>query len=256
LQFSYLVVEGPHDAEFIGRLLRLSGLRKLRKIEDLAAYWRPTIPSTFPYRGDLLTRVPVPVFFQSATHSIAVHSAGSISRLVPTVEETFAILGAKRAEISSIGIFLDADWQIPIPNTFARLKAEIEAVSLATPERPGTVNQNGVRTGIFIFPDNHKPGTLEDLLDECAALIYPELRKNAQQFTTGAATAALTKKERREFEKPAGRLKATMGCVANFLKPAKAIQNSIEDNRWLCSESLALDNISKLDNFLKVLVGL
>lgn len=255
MQYSYLVVEGPHDVEFIGRLLRICGLRKLRLIKDLAAYWRPTVPPSFPHGGDLLKRVPVPVFFQSDTHAVAVHSAGSISRLAPTVEETFAILGTKKAEISSIGLFLDAD-QNGAHNPFELLKAKIQTIGLAFPDQPGEVNHTGVRTGIFIFPDNHSPGTLENLLDDCAALIYPELREKAQQFTAGVATAPLMKKDLREFVKPAGRMKVTMGCIANFLRPAKAIQTSIADNRWLCDDSLTLPNIARLNAFLKDLLGL
>lgn len=164
--------------------------------------------------------------------------------------------GLKSAEISSIGLFLDADWQAPIPDTFARLKADIQAVGLPGPDQPGMVNHGAIRTGVFIFPDNHNPGTLENLLDDCAALVYPELRERAQQFTAGAATATHTSDDRKEFDKPAGKMKVTMGCIANFLRPAKAIQTSIADNRWLCEESLALPNIAKLHAFLTDLISL
>ena len=157
--------------------------------------------------------------------------------MVPTVSETLRVPGFKSGEISSVGLFLDADWQTPIPDTFARLKAAIEAVGLPAADKPGTVNHTGVRTGIFIFPDNHSPGTLENLLDDCAARIYPELREKVQQFTAGAATASLTREDRSEFAKPAGEIKVTMGCIANFLRPTRAIQTSIADNRWLCDES-------------------
>ena len=156
-------------------------------------------------------------------------------------------------KISSIGLFLDGDWQIPIPDTFARLKADIQAIRLPFPGEPGTVYQAAPRTGIFIFPDNHNRGTLENLMDDCAALIYPELREKAQQFTVGAATAALTSEDRTEFVKPAGEIKVTMGCIGNFLRPTRAIQTSIADNRWVCDQSLALPN---LHAFLKDLIEL
>ena len=118
------------------------------------------------------------------------------------------------------------------------------------------MNRVAPRTGIFIFPDNHSLGTLENLLDDCAALVYRELREKAQQFTAGAAAVQHTNDDRKEFDKPAGKMKVTMGCIANFLKPAKAIQASIEDNRWLCGESLTLPNIATLHAFLKDLIGL
>ena len=47
-----------------------------------------------------------------------------------------------------------------------------------------------------------------------------------------------------------------MGCVANFLKPTRAIQTNIADNRWLCAGSLALPSIARLHAFLKELIGL
>ena len=256
MQYSYLVVEGPHDLEFIGRLLRAHGLHKVQREKELDVFWHPLIPRLFPPGGELLKRVPVPVFFQSSSNSVAIHSAGGVNRLVPTVGETLKTPGFKWAEISSVGLFLDADWQTPVPNTFGWLKTEIEAVGLPAADQPGTINFTGVRTGIFIFPDNHSPGTLENLLDDCAAVVYPELRKKAQEFTSEAATISLPQEDRIEFERPSGKLKVTMGCIANFLRPTRAIQNSIEDNRWLCNESLALGNISKLDAFLKVLLGL
>jgi hypothetical protein len=224
--------------------------------QKLDALWHPLIPRRFPPDGDLLKRVPVPAFFQNVNHSVAIHNAVGSYRLVPTVEETLRFPGFKSAEVSSIGLFLDADWQTPVPDTFARLKAQIQAVGLRSADEPGTVNHAAPRTGVFIFPDNHNPGTLEDLLDDCAALVYRELREKAQQFTAGAATIQHTEDDRREFDRPAGKMKVTMGCIANFLRPAKAIQTSIADNRWLREESLALPNIATLDTFLKDLIGL
>jgi Protein of unknown function (DUF3226) len=254
LRYSYLVVEGPQDLAFIGRLLRISGLRKVREFERLGAFWRPVVPRAFPVDGDLLKRVPLPVFFQSGSHSVAVHASGGISRLVPTVQETLIILGADRANIASIGLFLDADWGVTVGATFGRIKAQLEATGLPAADEPGVVHDRTPRTGVFIFPDNKSPGTLENLLDQCAAVVYPELRDKARQFTAGAATAPLTKKDRREFTLPAGEIKVIVGTIANFLKPARAIQNSIEDNRWLCSASLDLENIGKLHAFLKALL--
>jgi hypothetical protein len=256
VQYSYLVVEGPHDLEFIGCLLRARGLHKVQREEKLDAFWHPLVPRHYPPGGDLLKRVPVPVFLQSTTHSVAIHSAAGVDRLVPTVEETRRTPGFRSSEISSFGLFLDADWQIPVPDAFTQLKAEIQAIGLPLADAPGRVNQVAPRTGVFIFPDNHNPGTLENLLDDCAALVYRELREEAQQFTAGAATIRHANDDRKEFDKPTGKMKVTMGCIANFLRPAKAIQTSIADNRWLCDESLALPTIARLDAFIQDLIGL
>jgi hypothetical protein len=256
LHYSYLVVEGPHDLEFIGRLLRARGLHRVQRKERLEEFWDPLIPRYYPPDGDLLKRVPVPVFFQSSSHSVAIHSAGGIDRLILTVGDTLDIPGFKSSEISSIGVFLDADWQTPVPETFARLRAEMRAIGLPAADEPGTVKRAVPGTGVFIFPDNRSHGTLENLLDECAALIYPDLREKAQQFTAGVATVPLTNEDRKEFEKPSGRIKVTMGCISNFLRPTRAIQNSIADNRWLGEESLELPTVAQLYGFLKDLIDL
>jgi len=197
MEYSYVVVEGPHDLEFIGRLFRDHGIHKVQREEKLDAFWHPLIPRRFPPDGDLLKRVPVPAFFQNADYSVAIHSAIGSHRLVPTVEETFRFPGFKSAEISSIGLFLDAD-QNGAHHHFGLLSAKIQTAGLPPfPDEPGIVNHTGVRTGVFIFPDNLNPGTLENLLDECAARIYPELRDKAKQFTAGAAAISLTKEDRR-----------------------------------------------------------
>lgn len=256
MQYSYLVVEGPQDLEFVGRLLRAGGLHKVQREEKLEAFWHPLIPRHFPPGGDLLKRVPVPVFFQSPSHSVAIHSAGGIDRLVPTVGETLIVPGFKSPDLSSIGIFLDADWQTAVQDTFAALKAEMQTVGLPAADEPGTVNHAAPRTGIFIFPDNHSLGTLENLLDDCATLVYPELREKARQFIAGGSATSLTNEDLGEFAKPAGEIKVKMGCIANFLRPTRAIQTSIADNRWLCDESSALPNIARLHAFLKDLIEL
>jgi len=256
LRYAYLVVEGPQDVAFIGRLLRIDGLRKIQQIQQLDPFWRPVIPRTFPPDGDLLKRVPVPAFFQSNTHSVAVHSAGGVSRLVDTVEETRAALGAQRDDVTSIGVFLDADWNVAARARFSQIKAQLLRIGLPTAEEPGVVHDGGLRTGVFIFPDNRSSGTLENLLEACAAAVYPELRDTARQFTAAAAMLSLTEEDRREYSMPSGEIKVVVSSIATFLNPTKAIQNSIEDNRWLSGDALKLESIGKLRGFLEGLLAL
>ena len=255
MQYSYIVVEGPQDLEFVARLLRVCGLHAVHREETLDNFWHPLIPRRFPPDGDLRKRVPVPVFFQDVNHSVAVHSAGGIDRLIPTVEETLRFPGFDGQKIASIGLFLDADWDLPVQERFAQLRSEIQAAGIPAPGQPGIVSQAQPRTGVFIFPDNQTAGTLESLLDECAALVYSELRAKAQHFASEAASCSLTQDDRKEFAKPAGELKVIVGCVGNFLKPERAIQVSIADNRWVCDESLALPRIAAVHSFLKDLIG-
>ena len=84
-EFTYIAVEGPHDIEFVARLLKPNGFARVRKLSDLDPYWGNLVPKDFPPDDDLLKRVPVPLFFQTATRSVAIQSATGVSRLVSLV---------------------------------------------------------------------------------------------------------------------------------------------------------------------------
>jgi hypothetical protein len=137
-----------------------------------------------------------------------------------------------------------------------QLVRPIQAVGLPAAEAPGRIDPAAVRTGIFIFPDNQGAGTLESLLDECAAKVYPGLRDEARRFIAGVDRADLTKEDLTEISKPSGETKVTVGCIANYLRPGRAVQNSIEDNRWLCADTLALTKIRNIQEFLRDLLDL
>jgi hypothetical protein len=53
-----------------------------------------------------------------------------------------------------------------------------------------------------------------------------------------------------ELLKPAGRHKAIVGSIASILRPGKAIQVSLQDNRWLRDAALDLPRLSAVKSFL------
>ena len=102
----YLVVEGPQDVELVYRLLKPFNMERVRLEADLDPFFVPLGPGTYPPNGDLLGRVPVPLFLGSSTHVVAVHSAIGDTRLVQTVEEKTIPIDVNR--LTGIGIVLDA----------------------------------------------------------------------------------------------------------------------------------------------------
>src|SRR5688572_21343739 len=114
-KYGYLVVEGPHDIEFVYRLLNPFGLKRVQWKDDLDPYMLPLVPKEFPPGGDLQKRMPVPLFLQSESHALAVHSAIGDSRLVQTVEESRVSinLDSDFNLMTGVGIILDTDRQIP-----------------------------------------------------------------------------------------------------------------------------------------------
>lgn len=249
----YLVVEGPHDTEFLARLLGMWGMHRVQNIRDLEEFWHPIVPRTFPYQGDLLRRVPVPVFLRNQTHSIAIHSASGHTRIPQTLQETSVSL---REPLNSIGIFLDADTQDSINQRFTDLSNEITGFGLETPPSPGEVTNSVPSLGIYIFPDNQNPGTLEDLLLEAGEVNYPALRAAAVKYVDQHPDLELDQRDLEEIQRPAGRNKAYLASMTGILKPGKAVQTSIQDNRWLEGKALKLRRIQAVLAFLRGLLDL
>ena len=256
VRYAYLATEGPHDVEFIARLLRLHGLKRITEEKRLDAYWKPLIPRSFPHGGDLHKRVPVPSFFASGTVSVAVHAAGGDSRIAEAIEETLALLPSRT--LDAIGALLDADTQQTAAQRFLALQERLLALKLPLPGKPGSASQVSPRCGVFILPDNQSQGTLEDVLLECAAQTYPALLSEAQGLVGRIVPGGpeYQPEDMKDFLKPAGRNKAAVACMAGVLRPGKAVQVSIQDNRWLTGQALKLPRVVGVHDFLVSLLQL
>ncbi len=252
-QYGYLIVEGQHDIEFAYRLLSPYGLARVQLVGELDAVFERIIPTKFPHKGDLQKRMPVPLFLQSATHAIAVHAAVGDSQLVATLERHIAQLDVP---MSGIGILLDSDLQAPAAR-YANLRKDMAEKGFALGVTPGQVTVGPPRIGAFVLPDNKTKGTLEDLLLESAAAIYPGLLASAREHVNRASQdTGLTSKDLADFNQPAGRNKAMVGSMASILRPGKAVQASIQDNRWLRAHALAIPRIAAVQTFLAALFEL
>ena len=257
-----LLVEGPHDLEFCARLLKPMGFRRIQQLEILKErhpFWLPLVPERWPQRGDLLARHPVPVFFSNPNgQSVAIINAVGLSKLATRLGIDLAILSVQP---DSIGIVLDADDAgTPHDRHVELVKAitarpEEETAQLQLPKSPGTVSDGPPRCGVFVMPDNESSGTLEELLLEAGGQAYPGLQKAATAYLQGIdGVAGLTSEDLIEFGKPAGRKKAVVAAMASILKPGKAIQVSIQDNRWLDADALRLPRIAGVTRFIQELL--
>jgi hypothetical protein len=257
-EFVYIAVEGPHDIEFVARLLKPKGFARVRRLTDLDPYWANLVPRGYPPDDDLLKRVPVPVFFQTDTHAVAVESAIGISNLVSLVQETLEL--KQGALPGAVGIILDAD-DLQVPQArFDAIVAGLQATgALAVAQAPinmAVVTASAPRWGVYVLPDNVTAGTLEDILLECADISYPDLKQHAQAFVAGFDRTKLTGSDIKDFNKPAGPNKARVACLSSVLKPGKAIQVSIQDNRWFEGDALKLPRVASMSTFLHQLLAL
>ena len=253
-KLGYLVVEGPHDVELACRLLTASAdFTRVREYTALEDSFQKLVPTAFPHRGDLLKRVPVPVFLQGESHGIAVQCAEGDSNLASCMLGTLDVLAP--SSFHAIGALLDADTSASPLERHERLVSEMREVDLKWPSAPGSIHDGAPSTGVYVLPDNVTSGTLEDLLIECGDLVYPNQMKAAREFLE-AALPHCPKKDFKPLHKGVGRKKALVGAVATLLRPGKAIQMSIQDNEWLGAEARKIDRVSRLRTFLARLFGL
>jgi hypothetical protein len=251
MKYVYLVVEGPHDVAAIGRILRINGLNLVNHIGNVNSYWDRIIPRTFPPKGDLLARVPVPTFYQTEGISVAIQTAGGDSGLVGTLSAS--LNNIKLQELTSIALFCDADTKVAKEKIIVLLdnlhkKLNVPGITFAS--RPGEISNGYPRTGIFIFPDNINEGNLENVLLECAATCYPDLLDSATTYVKSVDHRYSAENWTNSSEP-----KAIVGCITNVLKPGKANQVSIQDNDWICRATIdQVTGVSKLSQFLTELI--
>lgn len=265
---TFLLVEGPHDAEFMARLLKLRGFKQRTTLSAIPAHFQKLFPTDFPATEvtPLIERHPVPGFYQN-THQWLVMLIGGGSKSAITLAA--ALRSARIAEFTpdAIGVFVDQDQDATPEDARDRFidefnKEEDLPVTLNFKIQPGTVVQDQPRVGLFVLPDNHNTGALEDLLLECGEINYKALRDKALTFRDDTLTnAKLTDDDLKEYGEPAGQKhiskqkKAWVSAMGAILVPAAAIQNSIRKNRWLEGAALNLPRIQAVQKFLDDLIA-
>ena len=253
VRYCYIVAEGIQDIEFLICLLKSRGLRRVTRLSSLDPFWEPLVPKTFPVDDDLMKRVPVPVFVQNTELSVALHSAIGITRLSNTIEESLALIPA--SQIFGIGLVLDADDEQTPQKRFEELISKLSPLGLSVPSVPGEVMKGSPRCGIFITPNNSESGTLEDILLKCAEVNYPDLLNLSNNYVSEIDATQLTQKDLEEFKKPAGKNKAIIASISSILRPGKALQVTIQENRGIDEQTMALYSVKLLKIFLDEVTG-
>ena len=246
-----IIVEGAHDIAVIERVLFLNGIKEhIDTDEDLPAVWKHVIPARYPFADNRLDRItPIPSFVRNDEVSVAIKNAGSDKAIISTLQQMIHVMQISDiAQINGIMLVCDADLKSASDKRDTILSMWTDAYNL-TLDKTGM--QLGTQVGniplhMFVFPDDKNAGNLENLLLETAAVAYPDLLKLASEYINSA----------KSFSKNLGReqdvKKATIGCIANTMKPGKANQVSIADNEWITEETLKkCAMVAKLDVVIK-----
>ncbi len=144
-KYGYIIVEGPHDVEFVCRLLRPFGLHRIQFEVDLDPFFVPLIPRKYPPDGNLLKRMTTPLFLQSSSHAVAIHSAIGDTRLIQTVEENAGFIDV--GQMTGVGIILDSDSQISVADRYAKIRTGMQAKGFLLPAIPGSISPGTPKCG-------------------------------------------------------------------------------------------------------------
>jgi len=249
-KLGYLVVEGPHDVEFACKIIKHRSSKRIsrvQQIEELDPTFKELVPDKFPHGGDLLKRVPVPIFLQNEEFGIAIHSAGGDTKIADCLKDTVDLIGLDK--FNSLGVILDSDSKEP-PNTrHKKLLDLLESLKDIFPEQPGSVSEELLKTGIYVFPDNKSQGTLEDLLIEAGYFSYGKQLESAKEFVQKIKIECCPR-EYKDLYLPAGENKSVIGAVVSLLRPGKTTQVSIQDNNWINSKNIEDGRIKEFSDFL------
>lgn len=239
MRFVLIMTEGPHDVEAIAKILRLRGYSEKNNKKEIPEALQVFIPKSYPFDvdGHMERGVPRPSFLTADNKYVVIFNAGGISRIVNKLSDSLSMMRASLLQmLSGIAIVADMDISDQVSRQqelIDQIKAETEDYQVIIQEQ-GTVEitskQGSYPLRFFFFPDNSAKGTLEMLLLDGAQISYPDLAGRAKEYID----CVKVDYPLRNYDE----LKATVGAVANVLKPGKANQVSIHDNDWFTPESL------------------
>jgi len=150
-----------------------------------------------------------------------------------------------------------SDKAIPAAQRYADIRSGMARKRFSLDPHAGVITAGPPRLGAFVLPDNVQAGTLEDLLLDVAPQVYPGLLTTARSHVAAALNdAGLRNDDLKDLKKPAGENKAVIGAMASILRPGKAVQVSLQDNRWLKGAALLSPRIKAVQDFLKQLFDL
>jgi hypothetical protein len=249
VKYAIIGVEGPHDQAFTGKVLKLLGLKdfgeELKGLESqLDPFWRKFIP-VYPKKGNLYKRLDMPSLLFNDTISVAIY-AGEGSNLVTNLDDILFANSEYQTNLAAFGIVADCDKSTPdrIVEPYAN---KFRSYFPNFPDRPGVVNTNSPRTGVYVLPDNASPGVLDTLLCECGQIAYPVYMEKASSYLNEFSESDIKSLKWKNFD----REKALVATVVSVLKPGKTNTTSIADNNWVSKQTQ--QQVPALANFIEFL---
>ena len=261
MRYAIIGVEDPHDQAFVGKVLKLLGFKDFReewdKLEKLTRldmskeleskfdkFWHKFIPK-YPKQGSLYKRLNMPSILFTESLSVAIYE-GEGSNMVTNLDDILSANSEYQTDLAAFGIVADCDKSTPdrIAEPYAN---KFRSYFSNFPDRPGVVDTNSPRTGIYVLPDNGSPGVLDTLLCECGQIAYPVYMEKASSYLNEFSESDIKSLKWKKFD----REKALVATVVSVLKPGKTNTTSIADNNWVSEQTK--QQVPALENFIKFL---
>ena len=260
----YLLVEGPLDVFFIGRILEELGLSAVRTADQLPPRWRPFLDNVLARRDSEIRaagKPPIPFWqmFKPAclineTHKVLVEAVGgNRTKFANALQAANALIDGGLASLNAVGFLPDADRD---PNaSLSSAQRALASAGLSFPDKNQEVSMGKTNSGIFLIPGGDDHGGLEEILIACAEAVYPSLSDSARQFvgSVNLESDSYTDEDRKDLMTPQGPVKAIVGSIASVLKPGSTIQVSVLRDRWVSKTTIAIPRVAALVTFLKSL---
>jgi hypothetical protein len=259
------VGEGSHDVSFLGKLLANRGFSKITEFDQVPNEWKNLYPKKFPWNQNAIERVArFPELFTSKDIVVGLLNSGGDSKLISSLRNALNALGPGYVDL--VAIFSDADVH-PAITRFKSLQGELNALNtealaegepgfpIYVPETITVIKGSKPAIGIFVFPDNASCGSIEKILFACAEQTHPELAEKAYGLVSSLDLDMCNPHSSlKELRKGLGKEKATMGIIANILKPGMSLAVSVEQQKMIPDIATAPALVQNLDSFLEAML--
>ena len=249
-------VEGVHDANTVGKVLKLNGFEECKLISELPEIWQDRIPKSYPFEMGRLERfTPIPDYYKNEDIFVVIVVSNGEQNIIKEVDLYLSNMNKKElVQINGLCMIFDADQVTPNDKIRNLLKVldKKEYCFRSDDFMRGIIRLRGecIKLHYYYFPDNYSKGTLEDLLLQAANIVYPDLLHNVENY--------IEKIDERYKENwsVSSENKVKVGCIANIFRPASANQISIMRDKWISKESIELNNnIKKFYEFVTNIVN-
>lgn len=261
--FAIVVAEGIHDTRTIAKFLEFKGFHEELQFDSIPEAFSRTIPTSYPKHPHnvLSWIVSHPSFFYKNDQWVLVSNANGESNLAQNTRDILQGLNKHiiEASLNAIAVISDADTksvatkQQNITNAIVKIFQDNDEFDFDH-LRPNKLIAYSKPISFFqyAFPDNSNCGTLEKLLIDGAKREYSDLLARAAEYVEYAKGQPTYTSKLTNFNED----KATVGVIANILRPGKANQISIHDDAWFTPTSLTtIPSHRSFSSFLDSLIA-